>query len=643
MPLPAFFLTLIYGAACLGAGYWACRLLPNGQWRDLATAPGVTALATLFILGMSLVAAMLTLIGLAGWLRPAPIVALMLAGLSGLVIGRRALAFMPTAFMSWLRGWHEAPAAIRAVGLATVLIAIGCGAAAFVLPPLGDAEAFYVTYAKIMASSGRLEPMPGGYAYFSTIGLPGELHFAALMALQDTHAAKLFVWLVALAAAALLAAIAGACGLGRNGRLFSVAILFSSATFTHYISDGKVDLFSAAFGLAAFFWAVAPEKDGNARSYLPLVGLFAGAATAAKFSYVLAFGPALAVLLVWRCLNEENSTAPERWKESAVRLAQVAFWSSVAWIPHLIKNAALFGAPFAPFIGGPQDANWLHQVWFSPEVTRRIVLTYPFALVFGRYPMQGGGLSLLMIAFLPLVFLLPKAGKLKKSVLASVSIAALAGTVAWVIMRPSVIAPRYLLATLLLFVPLIAKAAENTWEDDRFPWLLRLGTLGAFAAAFAAAAYHLLPIPGAALAYLNGRSPPCALASEYCAPLQELGRIAMPGDRVFLAGYYSYWLRPDLLQCRDLPADARALEATSSKIDLLRERGFRYVVIDHASHEALAQRLGIADADSTGALRQIVRTPGLSVLEVLPGIPGHAEVGCREVRSGEWKIEALRR
>ena len=642
MLLPAILLTFLYGTACLGAGYWLIRLLPGDLERDVAICPSATAIATLFLLGVSLVTAMLTLIGLAGWLRPGPIMVLMMVGLSGLVIGRKALISLPMALVAWLRSWRDETGAIRVVAVLTVLIAVGFGAAALVRPPMGDAEAFYVAYAKIMASSGRLEPMPGAYAFFSTIGLPGELHFAALMALQDAHAAKFFVWLVALAAAVLLVAIARACGVGRIGRLFSVVILFSSSTFAHYISDGKVDLFAAAFGLAAFYWAVVSDKDGSARSSLLLVGLFAGAATVAKFSYVLAFGPALAVLLVWRSQNRQNLFADKGWKESVRRLAQVAMWAGIAWIPQLVKNTALFDAPFAPFIGGPQNENWLQQVWFSPEVTRWIVLSYPFALVFGRYPMQGGGLSLLMIAFLPLVFLLPKPASFRKSVLTSVSIAALVGTVAWVAMRPSVIAPRYLLATLLLFVPLVAKAAENAWAGDRSPWVLRFGMLGAVVVAFAATAYHLLPIPGAMLTYLSGRSTPCILASKYCAPLQELGRIAAPGDRILLAGYYGYWLRPDLLQCRDLPADMRAIETASSGVDVLRARGFRFVVIDHTSHQSLADRLPIADATLGGVLKYVVRTPGLSVLEVLPDNTRPAVVACSEVRPGEWKIEVSR-
>lgn len=640
--LPAILLTLLYGAACLGAAYWVCRLLPDVLGRGMVTTPGVTAVATLFLLGMSLVGAVLTLIGLAGWLRPGPITVLMMAGLAGLVIGRRAIVSTPTAFISWLRGWRDEPGSIRIVGFATALITLGFGAAALVRPPIGDAEAFYVAYAKIMASTGRLEPMPGAYAFFSTIGLPGELHFVALMALKDVHSAKLFVWLVALASAALLAAIAGACGLGRRGRLLSVAILFSSSTFTHYTSDGKVDLFAAAFGLAAFYWAVAPAKNGNARPYMPLVGLFAGAATVAKFSYLLAFGPALAVLLVWRCHEGGDLPSRERWKESAVRLAQVAIWACVAWIPQLIKNAALFDAPFAPFVGGPQDANWLQQVWFSPEVTRRIVLTYPFALVFGRYPMQGGGLSLLLVAFAPLVFLLSRPASFRKSLLTSVTIAAVVGTIAWVILRPSIIAPRYILATLLLFVPLVAKAAENAWAADQSPYVVRFGLLGTVAAALVAAAYHLLPIPGATLAYLSGRLNPCALASDYCAPLRELARVAAPGDRIFLGAYYGYWLRPDLLQCRDLPEEQRAIQKTTSGIEALRERGFRFVVIDQTSHAWVAERIAISAAESEGLLKQIVQTQSLLILELLPGPSHSATVSCSEVRSGEWKIGALR-
>ncbi len=78
-------------------------------------------------------------------------------------------------------------------------------------------------------------------------------------------------------------------------------------------------------------------------------------------------------------------------------------------IPHFIKNALLFGEPFAPFLTLHGQASHItSQRWFSPETTAEIVAVYPLALVFGRYPMMGGTLSPLLLMVAPLVIFLPQ-------------------------------------------------------------------------------------------------------------------------------------------------------------------------------------------------------------------------------------------
>lgn len=636
----SIFAAALYAAACLGAGYGVSRMGFGHASDALEKEHGLAATAGYFLLGTVVLNFGLTALGLLGMLRPVPILLLLALGFGGLLLQRHAMRGVPERLAAWWQAWREEPTSIQALACITAIVAIGFGAAALVSPPIGDAEAFYIAYAKIMSSTGRLDPMPGTYEFFSTIGLPAELHFTALMVLKDTHAAKLLVWPVALACAVFLAAITGACGGGKKARLFATVILFSSSTFTQYIADGKVDLFAAAFGLAALYWAIVPAGEKSPRCHAPLIGLFAGAATVAKFSYLLTLGPALVILLIWRIHDGHLQSAKAAWRET-LRVAVLVFATAcIPWIPQLIKNGVMFGAPLSPFIGGPQDTSWLQQIWFSPEVTRHIVLTYPLALIFGRYPMQGGGLSLLMLAFAPLVFFLSKPGSIRSSTLTWIAIAALASTVVWIIFRPSVIAPRYILATLLLLVPLVAIAAEKFWESACSTRLLRAGMLTAIAAAFAAPSYHLLPIPGLLLAYASGRAEPCALASESCKPLQEVSRIAMAGDRVFIASYYGYWLRPDLLQCRDMPAEHQAVKGAQDVITALTDRGFRFLVVDRSTHAWPIKRIESNSALDT-RLKPIFSTLNISVFE-LPSVSGQALTArCNEVAPGEWKIQPI--
>jgi len=350
----------------------------------------------------------------------------------------------------------------------------------------------------------------------------------------------------------------------------------STTAFTHHIWDGKVDIFAAALGLLAVLCTLLARLGPYSTFALAIAGLCAGFAVVAKFSYAITLAPALLVLLPYK--------SGQYWWSAVVT---VAFWASVATLPHLLKNTVLFSAPFAPFFGGASDQTWLQQVWFAPEVIRRIVASYPFALVFGRYPMQSGNLSLLLLAFAPLLWWLFRNPFNRKSNLTLLALASIAGTLAWVVLRPSIIAPRYLLATLLLIYPLIAFGAERIIDHEKSPRWISSAIFATILAAFAISSYSLIPALSELKKRLAGNYDLCALASVYCEPIQHLNRTALPGDRVYALTYYTYWMRDDLLQCRDRGAESkqtRALGGPGLNWTDMERGGFRWLLIDRTSH-----------------------------------------------------------
>jgi hypothetical protein len=599
------------------------------------------------LLGTALLGAILTGLGLSKMLTRATVLASLLLCAFGLPLALSLARRLLGSIQQELPKWADEPISIRFLaGLLVAVIAMH-GIAAYVRPPVGDAEAFYMVYPKIIAATERLTAMPGLYAAFSSIGLPAELHFAALMLLADPHAAKLFVWPVCLSAAAMLAGIGIQVGLARKANLFALVMLFSSPTFTHYISDGKVDLFAAAFGLAAFYWALSPRLARGDAFVIALIGLFAGLATVAKLSYLVAFFPPLLVLVAWRLCAECDPMMAQREKISlaATRLMQVGLWAALAWTPHFVKNAVLFSAPLAPLWGGPQDKSWLQQVWFSAETTRWIVLTYPLALVFGRYPMQGGGLSFLLIAFLPLIFLLRPSQQVWRSRLALITCAGLLAIALWVALQPSIIAPRYLLASLLLLIPLIAKATEHAWNIAERWSLLRIALFVSLIAAFLIAIYPVLPAARLAIEFARGKNiDPCALAGPHCAPLSELNREAALGDRIFMATYNGYWLRPDLLQCRDSPDDDHAIQSSPTPFESLHDRGFRFVILDKTSHRRILSRLESSSPPSWLSVEQLFDSPHLAIWRLVPESPPRKPAfTCRQLDAPMWEVVALHR
>ena len=628
--MPALIITFIYSLACLGLGHVCYFWLTTAFGKELDGISVSIHLAVRFLLGVLILNMLLTLLGLVGMLRLIPVIGLMLAGFIAFVIcGRGHINPTFRSFLTWLASWRAESRLIRSIALIVFLLILGFAAAAVSFPPMGDAEAFYLTYAKVMASIGRLVPMPGMYGPFSTIGMSAELHFAALIILQGIPAAKLFVWPIAVAAGILLCGIAEQAGAGRKGRLFALAILFSSNTFTNYIFDGKVDLFAAAYGLAALYMVI----GGIGSLRVALLGLFAGAATVAKFSYLPTLGCAVAVLLCWQCNEGKWSLTQATVKKIFSISARAAGWFLLAWMPQLLKNTILFSAPLAPFSGG-EGINYLSQVWFDPSVTKHIVLTYPLALVFGRYPMQGGGLSLLMIAFLPLLFFYRKVSWRSFSLLSAITVAGIAATIFWVAIRPSVIAPRYFLAPLLLLVPIVAIAAEMAW-NRKSSKLVHFAITSTIALAFIFPVYQLrgllLVIPN----LLAGQKKSCIQASEYCAPLLELNSVADKGDRIYFASYYSFWLREDLLQCLNAVDEIADLEKSSNLVEALRSSGFHYIAVDRTSHPGIYRKF-IESAAARSDVKKLVVTPNFKIYE-LPAPSSNAR-RCVEIRDGEWKL-----
>lgn len=584
--------------ACLGVGSLVWRLC-----RFPKTDRALVLYASQYLLGFGILAAIFTILGLVGLLTSFPTLGVILLGLGFFALGILK-GHMPQPEVSWpVREWGAIWHLMIALSVTALFIGLGLGA--WLIPPFGDAEAYYLVYPKIIAATGIIEAMHGPYGFFSTVGITGEVQFAALMVLADQWAAKLMMFPIAVAGGVFLASIVRSAGGGQIAQTLSWAIFGSSTTVSTYVFDGKVELVAIAFGLAAVFWLFRGFHAQLDRRDAILAGLFGGLATVTKFSLIPTLGLSTAVLLIWRiwAAAEPNghSVRPAKVVIFAKVAAVMTVFALVAWLPQLLKNGVVFGAPLAPFLGMPEGAAILDQTWFSPEVTRHILATYPIALVFGRYPMQGGGLSPLVLALVPLAILLRPKWAYLRSPSGILLVAGCVAVIFWMIFRPSVFAPRYFLVSLLLVIPATVMVAERVLLSETGGRFLRWGVTFTAVLAIAAAFWPLRSLPALMVNRLSPQPDLCAGASVYCPPLQELARVGETGARIFMAGYYAYHLRPDQLQCRDSDAESRAIWSQDDPIAWLQERGFRYVFVDLASHTALAPILRAASLDQTGS------------------------------------------
>ncbi len=575
-----------YSAGCLGTGgivLQGLKKLANHNSKSSAGAEIITA----FILGQGVLASLWLLLAMKGWFAARLIAVMVFVVMAGgfYLIRQQLLDFGYQIVEIW-RELRSYTWVWQFLAVLTVLLCL-LWATSLGRTLEGDAGAFYMAISKLVAQSRQLLPLRG-YEGFSTVGLQGEMHYAAMIALHSADAAQLFTWPTSIAAAFMLLAIGRQIGMGRKGQWLTLAMFYSSSAVIYMSGSGKVDIFALALGIAAYYWAVQIYKSATPLSFW-LTGLFFGFAVIAKVSYLPAMGVSLFLLVLWSLLarKPDGFTHVDTIKSMMNAGLQIAIAFVIAILPHLIKNGVLFDNPLVPFVGGSQ--GWANQDWFSPETTKRILLVYPLSMTYGSFWAQGGNLSPLVLAFLPLSFFLPRPRSMWRSPLVAVTLSAVGGILAWSILRPSVFAPRYFMATVMLLTLLSAKAAEYI---SRVEVRSRLLTAGVLLTAVIVV-ISIGPIftddvffPDKSYRYLTGELGVCGREWDYCGHHETLNRKVDFGDRILLGSYQRYWLRSDLLQCLSNIEDEVAIFSAPEEDRwlIIYQRGFRYVLAEKTTH-----------------------------------------------------------
>lgn len=631
-----------YTLACLGAGTVALKLLA-GKTDWLSRISALTILATEFILGQGLLASLWLLLALAGWFSIEVVgILCFLFIASGLYFGHDLFSHLRRQTASIWHEFRQDTWVWQLIASLTVVLWLLWGSS-LGRPLLGDGAIFYMPLAKTIAYSQRILPLIG-WEEFTSIGLQGELHFAALMSLHSPEAAKLFSWPTITMAAIMLAALGRVTGMGRRGQWLTLSMLFSSSAVIWLSGDGKVDLFGAALGLAACYWAV-QIRHNRTWMTLFLTGLFSGFSIVAKMSYMLILAPTIALLVLWGYECELRNKA--QWRLTLAPLAGgcmiVLAGLMLAFIPHFIKNGLLFDNPLAPL--GFGDSGWLKQIWHGAETSRRIALSYPLAITYGSYWAQYGNMSPLILAFLPLMFYLPRPRSLFSSPLSVLTLLALMGMIIWVIFNPSIVAPRYILALLSLFILLPARAAEYASRNDRPPRLMAVWIPAFTLIILVSTGLFFLGdvfVPDRTFQYLTGEMGECGRDGENCSAMNKINRKADLGDRVYLATYHRYWLRGDLLQCTLNRRDQAARPAAGEEFWLeFYQDGFEFLLLDRDSYAFIVPRLDLEHLPDWVHVTLIEQTDPLYTYQVrFDEVPSAVErAHCQRLGSSTiWEV-----
>jgi len=615
MSLP---LLVIYSVACLSLGARVLGLILSDSLQERCGV--VVGMSSAMLLGQGVLANVWLLIGLTGWFKTWVVAAvLMVCVLVGWRSARPLLAALArSSGGQWLmirrerRPW-------RLLGYLLIAQIVVMGLGALFLPARGDAVAFYMTLPKYMAHYERLTPLPGMFYSFAQVGLQGEMHYAALMSLGSEAAAKGFVWPTSLAGLGMLLAIGGMIGLRRRGKWIAIAMYFTSTAVTLISIDAKVDLFGAAMGVGAIYWAL--RTTDNPWPAAGLCGLLTSLAAVAKISYVGSLIPGIFVLLVWRRLTARRS-------RSAILTAfgVLAVWGAcalLAAVPHMVKNGVFFGNPLAPFVGSSR--GMLVQDWFGDEaIVRRILMTYPLTLIFGDYGMQEGTLSPLILAFFPLVVLSWRNAKPFRSSLFQVTAVAVFGLVVFTCLSPRVFAPRYVLAPLLILILPAAFGAQLALESGRRGRVLSVAIVGAVIVVLLGRLSQDVSRGGRdAVKYGVGRFIDSKRLLPDCGSAKVLNTHAKLDEPVVLMSYYCYWVRPDLIRScltAEQLAPMSKLPTSEERWEWLYRQGVRLILLDARTFGAETRESIIAYPDSNSSSPDSPVTGLLSTSETPDGL-----------------------
>lgn len=502
-------------------------------------------------------------------------------------------------------------------------------------PAIGDSVAFYLPWSRVMADTGRVIRLPG-YESFSDIWTIAEIQVAALMILSDDFAARALPFWHAILSAILLWGAGRLCGLDFRSRVLAVAMLFTSSAVTYIVWDGKTDLIALPLGLAGLIMAVL-SADRQDKRYSIVTGLLLGTAIAAKLSYIPILGIAVIALSAWKVFGQYRQN-PRDWLKHCVSefysLLAVGFAVALVLAPQMARNWLLTGEPLAPLYYFRNVSFGLEQSWFTPETTFRIVLTYPFALVFGNYWGQHGNVSVLVLAFAPLglVFL-----RDQKRTFWLLVFAAASGLLVWLILRPSTLAPRYILCSLIAGYLFAAAAAARASLTARRSIRIMIWCMTAYVVL--ASAYALRDFVSSSIAYARNGDVETPANDSVFAAMRLLNSRAEAGTRISLLSYNRYPLRADLLQCATGGQDfVKGVPRTLMDHYV---KGARFIVIDPVAYNEDMNRV-LTDIPSSLDMTRIYGSDNMLIYE-LTGKTSAPPIEFKCAKEGTlWQRTAVR-
>jgi hypothetical protein len=438
-----------------------------------------------FIIGQGILGVVWLVLALAGVLYPWLIWSVcalgLLLGCITLFAGRRevvqTMSLMRRRLLSCLhrRSWYFW------VGTGIAIICLLRGIMALLPTENDDALHKYLTMAKVIADSGKLDFQPFVPPFYGLLPLQVEMHWAALFAISNETAVTVWDYLCALSFLGGVGLLAWSLTSSRRVVLLAVLMMLSTPGVLYLMGSGKVDNAAAQYGIAAFVWLVLWPVAG--RWAMIFAGLCVGWALAGRYTDAIILPAVLLFTIV--VVHQTLKASPDT---GVVKRLNVSWVYDILWgglaigfagAPMLVKNWLLVGCPLAPHFGC-QETFWARL--YGPHhahlqnISVGDLLLYPFIWTFSHRPDMLGNISPLFLGFFPFFLLLYRRLPFaRRSFIAG--LAGLTSMVMWFLIEPLTLFTRWLLIPLgLLTVPLstsVVAAEQSLRWTHTARWLVR--------------------------------------------------------------------------------------------------------------------------------------------------------------------------
>jgi len=299
------------------------RLLPR---RARAEEP-LLVWATSLGLAAGTTAIAITLLAVAGWLRPGPLWTVLWVWTALATLELRRFAWPQTWPQPWATPWTRVLATTLALTAAFTFVSV-------LAPPSSiDALVYHLRVPHEYLRSGRMVPLRDDVRTFQPLNV--EMLFAFGMALRDDVVAASLHWVLAIGAA--LSAGAWARRLHAKSPLVAMAIFACSPLFVWESTSSFIDLGLTLFTSLGLLWATAePECDPAG---ILLAAVFAGFAAGSKFT-----GCGAAVLVGGAAFLH----AGQARRRGVIRFLTVGAGAVSIAAPWYLRNLLWTGNPFFP-------------------------------------------------------------------------------------------------------------------------------------------------------------------------------------------------------------------------------------------------------------------------------------------------------